>query len=54
MMKRMGGGPPGGMRGGGGRGGRGGMGGGWGGSRMKPPEKQELWVQTQLASPPDG
>jgi hypothetical protein len=40
IMERMGGGPPGGM-GGGPR----------GGGRMQPPEEQELWVKTQLASP---
>ena len=39
----MGGGPPGGM--GGGRGGK-------GGGRIQPPEKQEVWVKTQLALPP--
>jgi hypothetical protein len=54
MMKRMGGGPPGGMGGGRGGGDRGGMGGGRGGPRMQPPEKQELWVKTQLASPSEG
>lgn len=49
----MGGGPPGGMDGGppgsmgGGRGG-----GPRGGGRMQPPEEQELWVKTQLASSP--
>ena len=44
----------GGRRGGGGRGGMGGgpPGGGRGGSRMQPPEKQELWVKTELALPP--
>ena len=54
MMDRMGSGPPGGMGGGRGGGGRGGMGGGRGGPRMQPPEEQELWVKTQLASPPAG
>ncbi len=55
MMQRMGGGPPGGMGGGppgdrgGGRGGR-----PDGGSRPQAPEKQELWVKTQLASSPAG
>ena len=41
--------------GGGGRGGMGGgpPGGGRGGSRMQPPEKQEVWLKTQLASPPE-
>jgi hypothetical protein len=44
----------GGGMGGGGEGGRGrgGMGGGRGGPGMQPPEKQEIWVKTQLASPP--
>jgi hypothetical protein len=54
MMGRMGGGRPGGMGGGP----PGGMGGGRGGgprgsSRPQRPEKQELWVKTQLASPPE-
>ncbi|MGB8658715.1 MAG: hypothetical protein WCE90_13175 [Candidatus Zixiibacteriota bacterium] len=44
----MGGGPPGGMGGGP----PGGMGGGRGGSGTQPPEKQEIWVRTSLASPP--
>jgi len=56
MMRGMrpggGAGPPGGMGGGpGGGAGKGGMGGGRGGARMQPPEKQELWVKTQLALP---
>ena len=60
MMKKMGGGSPGGMggpppggRGGGPPGGTGGGPGGGprGGSGMKAPEKQELWVKTQLALP---
>ena len=42
----MGGGKGGGRRDGGGRGGS------RGGSRMQPPEKQEFWVKTLLASPP--
>ena len=46
-MEKMGGGPPGGR--GGGRGGR-----PDGGSRPQAPEKQELWVKTQLASSPAG
>jgi len=52
MREGMGGGPPGGIGGGppggmgGGRGGRPG-----GGSRPQAPEKQELWVKTQLALP---
>lgn len=51
MMKGMGGGPPGGMGGGP----PGGMGGGpRGGSGMQPPEEQELWVKTRLASPSEG
>ena len=54
MMKRRGDGPPGGMSGGRGGGGKGGMGGGRGGSRMQPPEKEELWVKTQLALPAEG
>jgi hypothetical protein len=33
-----------------GGGGRGGMG---GGPRMQQPEKQEVWLKTQLASPPE-
>jgi hypothetical protein len=44
----MGGGRHGGMGGGP----RGGMGGGRGGSGAQPPEKQEIWVRTSLASPP--
>lgn len=48
----------GGMRkppGGGGRGGMGGgpPGGGRGGPHMQQPEKQEVWLKTQLASPPE-
>lgn len=54
MMERRGGGPPGGMSGGRGGGGRGDMGGRRGGPHMQPPEKQELWVKTQLASPAEG
>ena len=52
MRQGMGSGPPGGM--GGGPGGMGGArpGGGRGGSRMQAPEKQELWVKTELALPP--
>lgn len=57
MREEMGGGPPGGM--GGGPPGGGGMppgggppGGGRGGPGMQPSEKQEIWVKTQLASPP--
>ncbi len=53
MMERMGSGmggpPPGGMSGG-----RGGMGGRPGGPRMRPAEKQEFWVKTQLALPAEG
>lgn len=54
MRQGMGGGPPGGM--GGGPPGMGGArpGGGRGGSRMQPPEKQELWVKTELASAPSA
>ena len=54
MMGRIGGGPPAGIGGGRGGVGRGGMDGGRGGPRMQPPEEQELWVKTQLASPPAG
>ncbi len=55
MMERMGGGPPGGMAGGPPGGMGGGRGGGpRGGGGMEPPEEQELWVKTQLASPPAG
>ena len=51
----MGGGRGGGGRGGmgGGRRGGGGRGGSKGCSRMQPPEKQEVWVKTQLASAPE-
>ncbi len=58
MKKQMGGGgmmpPGGGMGGGPAGGGMGGgpPGGGKGGPVMKKPEKQELWIETQLASPP--
>jgi hypothetical protein len=56
MREESGGGEGGGGRGGmgGGRhgGGRGGMGGGRGGFGMQASEKQEMWVKTQLASPP--
>jgi hypothetical protein len=51
MMDRMGGGPPAGMGGGPPGGGGGGPRGGGG---MQPPEEQELWVKTRLASPADG
>jgi hypothetical protein len=59
MRERMGGGRGGGPPGGMGGGQPGGMGGGReGGSRgghgMQASEKQELWVKTQLASPPAG
>ena len=55
MMDRMGGGPPGGMGGGPPGGMGGGRGGGpRGGGRTQPPEEQELWVKTQLASPSEG
>jgi hypothetical protein len=61
MREERGGGMGGGGEGGGGRGGmggghhgggRGGMGGGRGGPAMQAPAKQEIWVKTQLASPP--
>lgn len=59
MMKEMGGGPPGGGRGGmggglpgGGGGGMGGRGGPGGGSRPQMPGKQEIWVKTVLATSP--
>lgn len=52
MRQGEGGGPPGAMGGGPGGIGGGRPGGGRGGSRMQPPEKQELWVKTGLASPP--
>lgn len=57
MRQEMGGGMRGGGGGGGmggGRRGGGGRGGSRGGSRIQPPEKQELWVKTLLASPPAG